>query len=246
MLNVQHLKKASMAVLGIMLLAVAISCRDDDAGNLTAITMEDATEAITSSVTSQTNGLAKTMTDASAFATTQAIYTTDSNLECNKEYTGVYNASSSQAAYSYNYSGTRAYTLQCQNNLSSAFLYNAALQGTYDTPRMYSDDNSHSTLTVTGLAPAETAAVFNGSYVRNGHQESKVLQRRNFNSVLTYTLNAVTVNKVTQKIQGGTTSVTFAGTGSGGNTYNYNGSITFNGDDTATLILNGTTYTINL
>ncbi|MXN93264.1 hypothetical protein GR160_18710 [Flavobacterium sp. Sd200] len=246
MLNVKTIKKTALPFCGIMLLALTVACNNDDASSLSAITQEDAAEAISASVTSQTNGLAKTMTDASALAATEAVYTTNANLDCNRQYTGSYNAAASQSVYTYNYSGSRNYTLHCLDNEPSEFQYNTALQGTYDTPRMYSNDSSESALTISGLSPTQTLAVFNGSYVRNGYQESKIRQRRNFNSVLTYTVNAITVNKSTRQIQSGTASVTFAGTGSGGNSYNYSGSITFNTNNTATLTLNGTIYTINL
>ena len=111
---------------------------------------------------------------------------------------------------------------------------------------MYSDDSVVSGLQVTGLAPAQAIAVLNGSYVREGYQESKVHNMNHFSSEVTITVNNLSVNKYTQAITGGTATVVFNGVGSAGGNYSFTGSITFNGNETATLIVNGNSYTINL
>jgi hypothetical protein len=55
----------------------------------------------------------------------------------------------------------------------------------------------------------------------------------------------LTVNKSTKTITGGTAAITISVTIPKG-TFNFSGPLTFNGDGTATLIINGTTYNINL
>ena len=66
------------------------------------------------------------------------------------------------------------------------------------------------------------------------------------NNLSTYSLNNIAVSKTTYNIVSGTASVVFNGVSSTGNQYTYDGTITFNGNNTATLVINGNTYTINL
>lgn len=247
MLNLHNIKKSIMPFAAALLLAGMVSCSDDDNKSTTAeISEADAVDAIDASVASSSNGMAKMASDASSLADVTDVYTDAPTITCGQSYTVNFDAADSLANYSYDYSGTRTYQLDCNGPLPSVFHYNAALNGTYDTPRMYSLDTSTTQFTITGLSVTAAAAIFNGTYVRNGYQESKVLQQRHFNSVLTYTLTNITVNKSNHHITGGTAAVTFVGAGSGGNSYTYSGAITFNGNSTATLVINGNTYTINL
>jgi len=55
------------------------------------------------------------------------------------------------------------------------------------------------------------------------------------------------LSKIDRKIISGTATITITGTGPKGNSFSYTGTITFNGDNTATLkITGGSSYTINL
>ena len=85
----------------------------------------------------------------------------------------------------------------------------------------------------------------NGAYTRNGSQESKIGQQNSFTSTLTITASNLLVDKSTQEINGGTASFTLEGSGSGGTNITYTGSIVFNGNQSATLTLNGNSYPLN-
>jgi len=111
---------------------------------------------------------------------------------------------------------------------------------------MSSDDSSSSNWTVSGLGASSANAVFAGSYNRIGSQVSKVRNHNTFTSTLHYTLTNINVSKTDHHIVSGTASLTFDGQSTSGNTWTYNGSVTFNGNGTATLSINGNTYTINL
>ncbi|MDF1676550.1 MAG: hypothetical protein P1U44_12620, partial [Vicingaceae bacterium] len=66
-----------------------------------------------------------------------------------------------------------------------------------------------------------------------------------FTSTINDSLTNIEVDKTTHKILSGNASITLIVTFAG-NQYNFSGNITFNGNNTATLVLNGNTYTINL
>lgn len=249
MLKLNSIKKNGMMFfMGTLLLGGFASCSDDDTNTTTqAISEQEAVDAIEASVSTETNGAAKMMADASEVAMDAGLYTDTPEINCGEVYTSGYDVVYGGTSYSYDYTGTRNYQVNCTNlGVPSTFQYNFSMEGDYETPRLVSDDNAQSSLVVTGLAFDTAEATFNGTYTRSGYQESKVLQQRHFNSVLNFTVNNVLFNKNTLKITGGTASVVFEGVGSDGNSYTFNGSITFNGNDTATLIINNNSYTINL
>lgn len=120
------------------------------------------------------------------------------------------------------------------------------MKGTYDTPRLSSTDSSDASWTVTGLLPADTSLVINGTYERNGSQASKIGQKRSFSSKVVIGLKDMTVGKVSKRITGGTADCTVSGSSSDGKSFSYVGSVLFHGNQKATLTLNGSTYELNL
>jgi hypothetical protein len=248
-MTLRNFKKAlAIPFAGVLLLAgTATSCSDDDNNSTNTVTEADAVDAITASVSAQSNGVAKMALDAGTAATEEEVYTNTPAINCGQLYTEAYNAEESGANYAYDYAGSRSYELACSTSgIPQSFSYAYEMDGTYDTQRMYSSDNATADVSITGLSTSSADAVLNGLYIRTGHQESKVHQMRQFDSVITLNINTLTVNKSSQLITGGTAAVTITGAGSGGNSFSYSGSITFNGNQTATLVLNGNTYTINL
>lgn len=236
-----------MALAALLMLGGAsfYSCSNDDAS--ASNEEKDAVDAITYSLQSDSNGLAKSIESASAYASEENLYARAASLECAVPYTASYNEAWEGSSYSYSYSIERNTQLSCTaESEPSSLSYNATYEGVYDTPRMSSNDNASLQWSLTGLEAAATNAILDGSYVRNGTQVSKVREQNTFTSTLTYNLNAINVSKTAHQIVSGSASVAFSGLSSNGNAYTYNGEITFNGNGTATLVLNGNTYTINL
>jgi hypothetical protein len=224
------------------------SCtNDDNAGSSTTAQEQDAVDAISYSLSSGSNGLSRTMATATSYGAQQNLYVGTPLLECGQPYSANFEDAFTGTNYSFSYSVSRTAQMSCTAEAQpSSFAYTATYQGTYDTPRMSSDDNAVGEWTVTGLDPATNTVTFNGSYVRNGTQVSKVRNQNTFTSTLTYQLNSITVSKQTQSIVSGSASIDFAGIASNGNQFTRSGSVTFNGNGTATLVLGGNTYTINL
>lgn len=220
------------------------SCKNDEEEQI-VITEEDAYDVIEGTLQSDTYGLTETVAKASETAEDLEVYTETPEISCGTTYTNSYTASDSGINYSYSYSAEGNYLLNCTNlGLPSSFEFNNTISGNYDASRMSSNDQSESELTVTGLAPTSANAVFNGNYERKGTQQSKVRNQRTFESVVSYNLTNLEVSKSLHKINGGVANLTVS-LSTSGVTKSYNANLTFNGDYTATLVMNGHTYTIN-
>jgi hypothetical protein len=236
-------RRATAVAFALLFSAGFSSCSDDDK-NTAGVAEEDAVDAIEASLAVESNGVAKMAADASTLAETASVYTAHPDLACGESHSVSYNPVYSGTNFSYDYSGTRMYSLFCGNDgAPMSFDYDAQVQGTYETPRMQSNDSATTNISFTTLTGADVTNV-SGTYVRNGSQQSKVRLRRSFTSVVSISLHNMAVNKTTRQITGGTATVSITGTGS--NSFYYNGSITFLGNNSATLTINGNTYTINL
>lgn len=115
----------------------------------------------------------------------------------------------------------------------------------YSSTRISGDVTADLNMDVSGLEPLGTVLVWNGTYRSSGSQDLNFRQQNTVSTVFQCTLVNVEVGKQSQKIESGSGTFTLDVT-QGGTTTPYTGTITFNGDDTATLIINGTSYTINL
>lgn len=236
-----------VALLLVTTLSITSCNKDDDNSTSNAIEEADAVETIENSLVTESNGMSKSMETTMVYAESQNLYTTSPSINCGQLYSEAFSENYSSSNYTYNYSANCNYLLNCNvDGNAQSFDYSFNRNGDYDTPRMSSDDEVNANWNITDLDASVTNTLFNGSYVRNGSQVSKVRNMNTFNSTLTYSLNNIAVNKDTYKIVSGSASVVFQGTSTSGNSYTYNGTITFNGDDTATLVINGNTYTIYL
>lgn len=250
MKNRNFLKPARPLFIAILFITFGLaSCSsdDNDTAESTQITEEEAVDVIATSMAKDSNGMSKTMQTSVEMAESEDMFVEEENVACGQTNTEAYSQSNVNGNYSYNYTLNTNYTLSCTNaGFPDYFTYDAALSGVYDTPRMSSDDTSQLSWTVTGLPPSNSSVTFNGDYERNGTQISKVRNMNTFSSTLTYNVQDIVVSKSTYQILSGTASVTFIGISSTGNQYTFSGTITFNGDETATLLINGNSYTINL
>lgn len=226
--------------------SVLTSCDNNDDTQQVTVQEQDAADAISNSVTSDTGGLARTISQAVTYASDEDVFTDTPSVACGSTYTATYADSYDGPLYDFNYTIDRNTTLVCTDGAPVHLAFSGQFHGTYDTPRMSSDDSSTTSLIITGIGPQPTVATFNGTYVRNGSQQSKIRQMNSFTSIIQLTLTDVKVNKTTRAIVSGSADFTFQGQGTGGSSFNYSGTITFNGNGTATLVFNGGSFTIDL
>lgn len=203
------------------------------------ISDEEVVEAITQSVSASSGGLV-TQTE------TTASLTSNNTLACggSKDST-ISGQNLPGAVITYNYSLNFHSSLVCAFGIPSQF--NASFTGTssYTALRMSSIDKCNGQMVVTGLAPSASNYVLNANFVRNGTQQSSVRYQRSFTSTITITSANITVSKSTMKIISGSATVQFDASASGGANVSRGGTITFLGNNEATIKLNnGGVYNI--
>lgn len=237
--------KKSKILLATMFGLAMFSCSDDDENVETtqSITEEEAVEIVEASLAEESAGLEETTYE---YAKTYE-EETSLNVQCNQQVTDSYmlshNGSLVQASYDYNWN----FTITCNAaNIPQSATFNSSGSGTYTTPRLESDDSSTFAATVTGLQPTSSVMTYNATYERIGTQQLTTNQTtRSINSDFNTSLVDLVVGKSDYEVDSGTGTFTLTGTTNQGD-FSYDGSLVFNGDNTATVTINGNQYTIDL
>jgi len=222
---------------------MSCSSNDDGDNNTTeTLTEEEAVLIIESSVQKSTAGVNDNAEKFSEELTTNITI----NLECDVFYEDNfvtnYDSGNIQASYTVDWS----YIMTCNDiNVPQTISFSYASDGDYTTPRISSTDTSSGSFEISGLQPSESEIVVNGDFIREGVQIVTIINERAVNSHLEIVLNDVIINKDTSSIVSGTGTAILTGA-SQNTTFLFEGSIVFNGDETATITINGNSYQINL
>ena len=222
------------------------SCeKEDNTPEDQEVSIEDAADALMGALSNSSEGLAAEM-EAAAKVADEATQKNLTVLECGETRDSTTTYSLNNSYITANYSTTWSWGLVCNaQSIPTAVTLGRATQGTYETARMSSDDSAESDWTVTQLLTGPNF-VINGSYERDGSQASKVRDMRSFTSDILFTLDDLNIDKGTRRITSGIASFSISGASSTGNSFSFEGDIVFNGDGSATFIINGEQYTIDL
>ncbi len=173
------------------------------------------------------------------------------NGGCNETFDSSFtkeNGLGSIISYSYTYSWTGVVNCDSSTTVPTPsdidFTYTS--EGDYTAPRMSSSDDGTYNVNVSGIQSTSTNYGVTGSYTRVGSQTTKIRNELTFTATLGVAMTSLVVEKATKNIQSGGGTFTVTGETSGGESISYEGSLTYNGDGTATVNLNGKDYTINL
>jgi hypothetical protein len=224
------------------------SCKKDDSPGYITVSEEEIAEAVGESVSTESGGLVYQSTAA-------AVYSSDminsrigakASDQCGIMHdTTVAGVSETGATVTFSYNFNWNWLLTCREIVPQTFVFNYSGKASYDAVRMSSNDSAKANITVTGLGGDSAYYVFNQTYTRNGSQTSKINQKRSFTSLIKIVSADIRISKTSLKILSGTGAVTVSGEGSGGRSFSYTGTITFLGNDKATLVVtNGATYNI--
>lgn len=229
--------KKNVGLLSIVLCLVFVSafssCKKEE-----TISEEEASEIAEQSVSTKSGGISLQIEDAAELMAPVISL-------CGESFdTVITHTNLPGAAISYSINHTWSYDLVCSGIQPSLFNFTVDGSMSYDAPRMSSDDNMNLDFVVTGLQNASSSYLFNGTYTRNGSQQSKIRNKNAFSTTLVFTLNNVAVDKSTLKITGGSASVSIDAAVTGGAQTSFDGNLTFLGNSTATLTLNGNVYSI--
>lgn len=216
-----------------------VSCRKDDVKINNEITTEDAVDAIVYTIENESGGYsshAKYATEDLSYS----IYT----LQCGQSFDTTF-VKSYVGPITANYTFSRNYILNCDslNNLTSINC-TGSYTGNYEGPRLKSYNSGFNSWYVTGLNNQVSNFYINGSFTRLGIHESKIRNKKTFDTQMNISTTNLEIEKSTGHIIGGNAMVELICTNNEGVPYTFNGSITFSSSGIATLSLNGNTYTI--
>jgi len=241
------MKKISLLKSAFLLFAagsLVVSCsKDDDNDSQQGITEEEAAEVAQRSVDPASGGVVAQLNTSVTIAASASFL---GPANCGVQKTNNYSGSSTQGAtISYAYSYGWNWTLTCAGTQPQRFDFAYSGSAGYDGPRIATSGSTAATANITGLESSASQYVVNTSYEHNGNTTSKIGNKNSFTSKVQISSANINIDKVTRKIQSGSAAVTITGSTTQGSSFNYNGTIVFNGNNTATVTLNSNqTYAV--
>lgn len=223
------------------------SCKKDAGENpaLNAeISEEEAAAVVEGAVAARSQGLGAEMEDALYLAGEYA--EKSGSNPCGEPFDSTMTRSVDNANLTASYAVSWSWLVSCNAlQIPVAIDYQRNIEGSYETARLISDDEAASNWAISNLIQGEHY-ILDGTYTRQGSQQSKVRDQNSFYSSLLIEVDSLHVDKGTRQIQSGTAGFTLTITGPGSNSQTFEGAIAFNGDGSATIIINGNSYTVNL
>jgi hypothetical protein len=225
--------------MAIMILSISVmGCISDATGLLED---EDVVELLENALNSKAGGFDAQIVDMLALV---EMYQDDCNASIDSSYAKENGIGSFTYNYNYNYTGTVICDSSTSIPQNIEFDYTSI--GTYAAPRMSSSDEGTYNITVNGIQPTNTNYNLVGSYTRVGTQTTKIRNELTFTATLGISLTSLLVEKATKDVKSGDGAFTVTGETSGGESISYDGTISYNDDNTVTVNLNGKDYTIDL
>jgi len=162
-------------------------------------------------------------------------------IDTTMSYTGTANGGSATIA------GTFKFSFACTNNVVSGFTTNDNLAITLTSPTLNLNYKVAENITLLSPDPTNPDAnlTLSGSLNSNGSYQYNTGTKRSGTEIFDYTLTSIILSPTTGDVVSGTATFNTSGTGPKG-VWNYQGTITFLGNQTATITINGKAYKVNL
>jgi len=253
--------KALKITLIIPLLLFAVSCKksgtNDNSNPKSAVTSDEAVDMAVGAISVNSFGFASVTDNVGAKAQTfnsispggQTVNSTATNSAHQACGTTVadsidFSGSNSSVTYSSFYKFSR--TLNCNaNNVPDNLINVITFKGSFDGPRLSSNDSGTSNVTIAGLAASAANYTVNGTYSRKGAFTSKVGNKASGSSDVEIVATNITLDKPSRAIASGTATITISGTAPAG-AFSFAGTLVFNGNNKATLTVGTAVYIVNL
>jgi hypothetical protein len=244
------MKKVILSLLVVLLLGV-VACQKGyygepsiNRGVTSNVSNDEAANMVASSLSVSSNGVINIVSDVTNDATSFA----RAHLGCGtlrSDTISRQSPTSSNTTYTYNLQYN--YVVICgtdnkPDSLSSSLIYN----GNFNGANLSSSNSGSTIFGVSGLDSAAADFVINGEYKSVGSFSSKIDTANHGNNNIDIAIKELTLKKPARSITSGTATIAVSGSVSKRGSFNYTGTLVFNGDGTATLTLNGTVYKINL
>ncbi len=236
--------KFTSLLLVVALTVYATGCKKDDT-TTTTVSSDDAADAVSDALTSD---FSSSTSDAADASTTQAA-SANGRVETStcgvlKEITKTV-TNPTGSVFTYNWNADYKLTLTCNGKIPTGVTFTATVSGTSAGPRASSTSSSTSTFSLTNFDASQSAYALTGTFVRQSTINA-LSTSKSFSGNTTLTLTSLSIDKTTKKVTSGTGTFTITGTSSAGTTYSYTGSLTYTSSTSAVLVINGTTYTLDL
>lgn len=231
-----------MALLGALLLQ---GCKKDDEKKQ-AISNDEAAELVGLALSSETGGSSGQFTDAIAFLATAPAVDTKKGMEdfCDwsVDTSNTFSLNGVGRTLEVNYHYTFGFD-DCTFGIPQKFEFDANNSIIYNGTYYASTATAKSNWDITDFLATELT--LNGSYSYEGSQTYK-LSQRTITSKVNISFTDVKINKMNFTPQSGTAQVDISGTTTNMGAFTFSGTLTYKNDGTATLKINGETYTVNL
>jgi hypothetical protein len=230
-------------------LVLATSCKkNDDTTTTDAVSNSDAAEVVGSTLSSESGGAVgfiqnSTSAYSSPSQLLRSAYITKILIDSTFSDTLTSATTSRTIKYKWNFKAT-LYASNTIDSIVSSHTY----MGVFDGPNASSNHQGSGQCTFTCIgSTGNINANWNakGTYTRTGTTVKK-LDNKTINHTTNVTYSNVVVNHSTKKIVSGNGIISTSGINGKGDAFNYSGTITFNGNDLATLNIGDKSYTVTL
>ncbi|MEI6433654.1 MAG: hypothetical protein WCP32_02340 [Bacteroidota bacterium] len=215
-------------------IAMATSCKKNEETPLPDATSEEAAAIM---VASFCTGNAGTMTQVEdAVDLSQSIMLKSTQIDSSFNITSV-----PGALITYQYQMNYSYGFQTTNNFQ--LVYTAS--GNCDSPNVTAAISASGTLAVTGFLTGDTYIV-NGQSAREGNFVMKIGNKNSINGSVSTTITNFRFSKTTGLLESGAATIVVAGSTGAGRSFGFTGTLVYNGNNNATLTINGKTFNFNI
>lgn len=233
--------KRNIPVLFFVLTTLTFTSCDKKEEIINIISESDVIEIIETTFQNDIGGLTTNLED----LTEQLIVAVTSAEVCDTTYNNTIEKDHQGAQVQASYTSELTYEMLCNTiDLPQTADFSISTISTYSTPRIESDDSSNFEGNATGLELSSTTLNITGNYNSVGTQDSDYRQQQSISSDFDIDLTSLKIDKQSRNIESGSGIFLFTASQNGDH-FSYSGTITFNGNNTATIVINETTYEVD-
>lgn len=234
------MKTLRLTAIFCLLLGGIISCNKGHNAQPNSNSTDEAADLVTASLSVSTQGALSSANDLTVSA--QAKIQVDS--VCGVTWADSVNRTFG-SQYSYSYKGKYTYALIC-GSPSDTVKTTSAYSGAFITPNLASTFSGSSAFSIAGIGRQSNQYIINGNYKRSGSFQSKSDTSFEGTHSVDITINNLILTRPLRVIKSGNATFHITGDMPKRGSFDYTGTIVFNGGDTATLTVNGQGYIVNL
>ncbi len=221
--------------------ALLISCRKNSEEAPVLLQDDEAAEVVETAVSGRSAGATMPGTDMTTLV--------ESGLPgCGETGDTTLQRSNTAGPFTYNCSYQLSWVVNCNNfNIPQSADISLQGNGSFNGQRWSGSQSSNGALNLSGLNPQATEYTVNGSYTRQGELTGNLRHSNpTLNTSTDVNLSGMTIRKSDKQIAGGNGTALITASNGKGQTQTINATLIFNGDGTATVTVNGYSYTFLL